>query len=61
VLASWHQRFQAKPTVQLKAPVDKAGLFHELFDYADQLASEHQPPEAPDVVIRRSLVEMGAQ
>jgi uncharacterized protein DUF6607 len=59
VLTTWHQRFEASPAIQLKAPVDKAGLFRPLFEYADQLASDEKPNEAAATVIRKSLTEMG--
>jgi hypothetical protein len=60
VLANWAQLFQQHPSVALRAPVDQAGLFHKLFEYADQLASGTPPAEPAAAVIRQSLVEMGA-
>jgi hypothetical protein len=60
VLTSWAQLFQQRSTVSLRAPVDQAGLFHKLFDYADQLASGDTPPEPATAVIHQSMVEMGA-
>jgi hypothetical protein len=59
VLTSWHQRFDASSAIQLKAPVDQAGLFRPLFEYADQLASATQPAAKADTVIRKSLTDMG--
>jgi len=59
VLMSWHRRFAASTTIQLKAPVDQAGLFRPLFEYADRLASGAKPEEAADTVIRKSLTDMG--
>ncbi len=38
VLTSWHELFLAHSVVALRAPVDQAGLFRKLFEYADQLA-----------------------
>jgi hypothetical protein len=61
VLTSWHQHLEASPAVQLKAPVDQAGLFRPLFEYADQLASDTKPQESADVLIRKSLAEMGVR
>jgi len=60
VLTSWHELFESHPVVTLRAQVDQAGLFHELFDYADQLAGGRTglPPAA--TVIHRSLANMGA-
>jgi hypothetical protein len=60
VLTNWHQRFEKNPTIQLKAPVDKAGLFQPLFQYADDLANGTKPEESVDTVINRSLTAMGA-
>jgi hypothetical protein len=60
VLANWAQLFQQHPSVSLRAPVDQAGLFHKLFEYADQLASGTPPAEPAAAVIHQSLVEMGA-
>jgi len=60
VLSTWTQLFVAHPQITLRAPVDQAGLFHKLFDYADQLAAGVRPPVPPDEVIRESLLEMGA-
>jgi hypothetical protein len=60
VLANWTQLFQAHATISLRAPVDQAGLFRKLFEYADRLAGGETPAEPADVVIHQSLAEMGA-
>lgn len=60
VLSTWHQLFAAHPQITLRAPVDQAGLFHKLFEYADQLAAGERPLVAADEVIRESLFDMGA-
>jgi hypothetical protein len=60
VLSTWHQLFAAHPQITLRAPVDQAGLFHKLFEYADQLAAGERPTVTADEVIRQSLLDMGA-
>lgn len=60
VLSTWHQLFAAHPQITLRAPIDQAGLFHKLFEYADQLAAGERPPVPADDVIRESLLDMGA-
>lgn len=60
VLATWHELFANHPQITLRAPVDQAGLFHKLFEYADQLAAGERPSEPADEVIRQSLLDMGA-
>ena len=60
VLSTWAQLFVAHPQITLRAPVDQAGLFHKLFDYADQLAAGERPRVPADEIIRESLLEMGA-
>ena len=60
VLSTWHQLFVAHAQITLRAPVDQAGLFHKLFDYADQLAAGGKPSASADEVIRESLLDMGA-
>ncbi len=60
VLSTWHQLFVAHPQITLRAPVDQAGLFHKLFEYADQLAAGKRPAVPADEVIRESLSDMGA-
>jgi uncharacterized protein DUF6607 len=60
VLSTWHQLFAAHPQITLRAPVDQAGLFHKLFEYADQLAAGERPTVPADEVIRESLLDMGA-
>ncbi len=60
VLSTWTQLFSAHPQITLRAPVDQAGLFHKLFEYADQLASGQRPATTADEVIRQSLLDMGA-
>ena len=37
MLSTWHQLFMAHPQITLRAPVDQAGLFHKLFEYAEEL------------------------
>jgi Family of unknown function (DUF6607) len=60
VLSTWHQLFVAHPRITLRAPVDQAGLFHKLFEYADHLAAGERPAIPADDVIRQSLSDMGA-
>jgi len=60
VLSTWHQLFAAHPQITLRAPVDQAGLFQKLFEYADQLAAGERPAVPADEVIRQSLLDMGA-
>ncbi|HEY0340417.1 MAG TPA: DUF6607 family protein, partial [Steroidobacteraceae bacterium] len=60
VLSTWTQLFVAHPQITLRAPVDQAGLFHKLFEYADHLAAGDRPDEPADEVIRQSLLDMGA-
>ena len=60
VLSNWHQLFVAHPQITLRAPVDQAGLFQKLFEYADQLAAGKRPAVPADAVIRESLLDMGA-
>jgi hypothetical protein len=60
VLTDWHELFQTHPSVTLRAQVDQAGLFKNLFEYADQLAGGQTPPRSADSVIHDSLADMGA-
>jgi hypothetical protein len=60
VLSTWNQLFVGHPQITLRAPVDQAGLFHKLFEYADQLAAGERPAVTADAIIRESLLEMGA-
>ena len=60
VLSTWTQLFVAHPQITLRAPVDQAGLFHKLFEYADHLAAGERPRIPADEVIRESLLDMGA-
>jgi hypothetical protein len=60
VLSTWTQLFAAHPQITLRAPVDQAGLFHKLFEYADQIAAGERPRIPADEVIRQSLLDMGA-
>jgi hypothetical protein len=60
VLSTWHQLFVNHPEITLRAPVDQAGLFHKLFEYADHLAAGERPTVPADEVIRESLLDMGA-
>lgn len=60
VLSTWHQLFVAHPQITLRAPVDQAGLFKKLFEYADRLAAGERPATPADDVIRESLSDMGA-
>jgi hypothetical protein len=60
VLTNWHDLFQSHSVVTLRAPVDQAGLFRKLFEYADQLAGGQTPPQSADTVIHESLADMGA-
>jgi len=55
VVASWSDRFRANARVSLKAPVDQAGLFRDLFQYADELAEGHKPAVPEDQAIKASL------
>jgi hypothetical protein len=52
--------FRNNCTVTLRAPVDQAGLFKDLFEYADELAEGKTPATPADRVIRDSLRNMGA-
>ena len=60
VLSTWTQLFVGHPEITLRAPVDQAGLFHKLFEYADHIAAGERPAVPADEVIRQSLLEMGA-
>jgi hypothetical protein len=60
VLSTWHQLFVGHPQITLRAPVDQAGLFHKLFEYADRLAAGEKPTGSSDEIIRESLLDMGA-
>ena len=60
VLSTWHQLFVGHAQITLRAPVDQAGLFHKLFEYADKLAAGEKPTASADQVIRESLLDMGA-
>jgi hypothetical protein len=60
VLANWTQLFQEHPAITLRAPVDQAGLFRKLFDYADHLAGGEPPAQPAAAVIHESLADMGA-
>jgi hypothetical protein len=60
VLSTWTQLFAAHPQITLRAPVDQAGLFHKLFEYADRIAAGENPRVPADEVIRQSLLDMGA-
>jgi hypothetical protein len=60
VLSTWTELFAAHPQITLRAPVDQAGLFHKLFEYADQIAAGERPTVPADEVIRQSLLDMGA-
>jgi hypothetical protein len=60
VLTNWTRLFQEHPTITLRAPVDQAGLFRKLFDYADHVAGGETPAEPATAVIHQSLADMGA-
>jgi hypothetical protein len=60
VLATWTQLFAGHPQITLRAPVDQAGLFHKLFEYADRIAAGERPATPADEIIRESLLDMGA-
>jgi hypothetical protein len=60
VLTNWHELFQSHSVVALRAPVDQAGLFQKLFEYADQLAGGQTPEQSAAAVIHESLADMGA-
>jgi hypothetical protein len=60
VLSTWTQLFVGHPEITLRAPVDQAGLFHKLFEYADHIAAGERPNVPADEVIRESLLDMGA-
>jgi hypothetical protein len=59
VLTNWHELFQSHSTLTLRAPVDQAGLFRNLFEYADQLAGGQTPTQSAAAVIHESLADMG--
>jgi hypothetical protein len=58
--AAWATLFKDNAQITLRAPVDQAGLFQQLFAYADDLADGHTPQAPPSQVIRESLKNMGA-
>ncbi len=60
MLTNWHELFQSHSVVALRAPVDQAGLFRKLFEYADQLAGGQTPEQSAAAVIHESLLDMGA-
>jgi hypothetical protein len=60
VLTNWHQLFASNQAVTLRAQVDQAGLFQNLFAYADKLAEGETPGQPADAVIHESLADMGA-
>jgi hypothetical protein len=60
VQTAWANLFRQNTIVTLKAPVDQAGLFKDVFEYADELASGKTPATPADEVIRESLRKMGA-
>jgi hypothetical protein len=55
VVASWSELFRANARVSLKAPVDQAGLFRDLFEYADALAAGQKPSVPENQAIKASL------
>jgi hypothetical protein len=60
VQTAWSDVFRKNGTVTLRAPVDQAGLFKDVFEYADELAEGKTPGVPADQVIRDSLRNMGA-
>jgi hypothetical protein len=60
VLTAWHVLFRDHSQISLRAPVDQAGLFQKLFEYADQIAAGDAPTTPADAVIHDSLKDMGA-
>lgn len=60
VLAAWKTLFHENAQLTLRAPVDQAGLFAKLFEYADHLANGETPTVAPAEAIREALQAMGA-
>jgi hypothetical protein len=60
VLNQWAAVFQKHSSIELRAPVDQAGLFKNLFEYADHLAEGEPPAQPAQTVIRQSLTDMGA-
>jgi hypothetical protein len=60
VQSAWSDVFRRHGTVTLRAPVDQAGLFKDVFEYADEIAAGKTPATAADQVIRDSLRNMGA-
>ncbi len=60
VQTAWADLFRQNAVVTLNAPVDQAGLFKDVFEYADELASGKTPAAPADEVIRESLRKMGA-
>jgi hypothetical protein len=60
VQTAWAELFRQNAVVTLSAPVDQAGLFKDVFEYADELASGKTPAAPADQVIRDSLRKMGA-
>jgi hypothetical protein len=60
VQAAWSDVFRKQGTVTLRAPVDEAGLFQQVFEYADELAQGKTPAKPADQVISESMRNMGA-
>jgi hypothetical protein len=59
VLTAWTNLFRDHQRIELRAPVDQAGLFHKVFEYADRLAAGETPAAPSKVVIQESLTDMG--
>ena len=60
VSAAWAKLFDENTQITLRAPVDQAGLFQQLFAYADELAGGRTPEIPQAQIIRESLKNMGA-
>ena len=60
VQTAWADLFRQHGAVTLRAPVDQAGLFKDVFEYADEIASGKTPATPAEQVIRDSLRNMGA-
>jgi hypothetical protein len=61
VHGAWNDRIRDRPPISLRAPIDQAGLFRKLFEYAEELAADKTPTVPADEIIGESLKEMGAR
>lgn len=57
---AWAESFRKEPTITLRAPVDQAGLFVPLFEYADKLAAGEKPEGDSAALIQKTLRDFRA-